>query len=121
MLLGEVLRDLPSWVPLKVEWALWCSLVLLDYLKLVVASVGSSTGRQGPAHCPMPAVVLPVTCSRATNSAAPSTQVELASILKFVLDNEECLNENLEAFLQKKGKCWALAFPPVCAAIAAQP
>ncbi|KAF4800742.1 nuclear mitotic apparatus protein 1 [Turdus rufiventris] len=30
------------------------------------------------------------------------TQVELASILKFVLDNEECLNENLEPFLQKK-------------------
>ncbi|XP_063249734.1 nuclear mitotic apparatus protein 1 isoform X2 [Prinia subflava] len=30
------------------------------------------------------------------------TQVELASILKFVLDNEECLNENLEAFLQRK-------------------
>uniref|UniRef100_A0A8C3TWP7 Nuclear mitotic apparatus protein 1 n=1 Tax=Catharus ustulatus TaxID=91951 RepID=A0A8C3TWP7_CATUS len=32
------------------------------------------------------------------------TQVELASILKFVLDNEECLNENLEAFLQKKAE-----------------
>ncbi|NXM54768.1 NUMA1 protein, partial [Illadopsis cleaveri] len=30
------------------------------------------------------------------------TQVELASILKFVLDNEECLNENLEPFLQRK-------------------
>ncbi|NWI50072.1 NUMA1 protein, partial [Calyptomena viridis] len=30
------------------------------------------------------------------------TQVELASILKFVLDNEESLNENLEPFLQKK-------------------
>ncbi|NXW11124.1 NUMA1 protein, partial [Fregetta grallaria] len=30
------------------------------------------------------------------------TQVELASILKFVLDNEESLNENLEAFLQRK-------------------
>ncbi|NXO66312.1 NUMA1 protein, partial [Phainopepla nitens] len=31
-------------------------------------------------------------------------QVELASILKFVLDNEECLNENLEAFLQKEAE-----------------
>ncbi|NXA13146.1 NUMA1 protein, partial [Sapayoa aenigma] len=30
------------------------------------------------------------------------TQVELASILKFVLDNEESLNENLEPFLQRK-------------------
>ncbi|XP_041278200.1 nuclear mitotic apparatus protein 1 isoform X3 [Onychostruthus taczanowskii] len=30
------------------------------------------------------------------------TQVELASIVKFVLDNEECLNENLESFLQRK-------------------
>ncbi|NWI34398.1 NUMA1 protein, partial [Sula dactylatra] len=30
------------------------------------------------------------------------TQVELASILKFVLDNEESLNENLEMFLQRK-------------------
>ncbi|XP_067161437.1 nuclear mitotic apparatus protein 1 isoform X2 [Apteryx mantelli] len=29
-------------------------------------------------------------------------QVELATILKFVLDNEESLNENLEAFLQRK-------------------
>uniref|UniRef100_A0A8C3M9L0 Nuclear mitotic apparatus protein 1 N-terminal hook domain-containing protein n=1 Tax=Geospiza parvula TaxID=87175 RepID=A0A8C3M9L0_GEOPR len=33
------------------------------------------------------------------------TQVELASIVKFVLDNEECLNENLEPFLQRRGKC----------------
>ncbi|NXU17916.1 NUMA1 protein, partial [Pardalotus punctatus] len=32
------------------------------------------------------------------------TQVELASVLKFVLDNEECLNENLEPFLQKKAE-----------------
>uniref|UniRef100_A0A8C8B1N5 Nuclear mitotic apparatus protein 1 n=1 Tax=Otus sunia TaxID=257818 RepID=A0A8C8B1N5_9STRI len=32
------------------------------------------------------------------------TQVELASILKFVLDNEESLNENLETFLQRKGE-----------------
>ncbi|NXR33383.1 NUMA1 protein, partial [Zosterops hypoxanthus] len=32
------------------------------------------------------------------------TQVELASILKFVLDNEECLNENLEPFLQGKAE-----------------
>ncbi|NXN81539.1 NUMA1 protein, partial [Bombycilla garrulus] len=31
-------------------------------------------------------------------------QVQLASILKFVLDNEECLNENLEAFLQKEAE-----------------
>ncbi|NWS63703.1 NUMA1 protein, partial [Chunga burmeisteri] len=31
-----------------------------------------------------------------------NTQVELASILKFVLDNEESLNENLETFLQRK-------------------
>ncbi|NXI47576.1 NUMA1 protein, partial [Galbula dea] len=31
------------------------------------------------------------------------TQVELASILRFVLDNEESLNENLETFLQRKG------------------
>ncbi|NWU99692.1 NUMA1 protein, partial [Upupa epops] len=30
------------------------------------------------------------------------TQVELASILKFVLDNEESLHENLEPFLQRK-------------------
>ncbi|XP_075268723.1 LOW QUALITY PROTEIN: nuclear mitotic apparatus protein 1 [Opisthocomus hoazin] len=30
------------------------------------------------------------------------TQVELAAILRFVLDNEESLNENLEAFLQRK-------------------
>ncbi|XP_068027034.1 LOW QUALITY PROTEIN: nuclear mitotic apparatus protein 1-like [Melanerpes formicivorus] len=30
------------------------------------------------------------------------TQVELAAILRFVLDNEENLNENLETFLQKK-------------------
>ncbi|KAM6286436.1 nuclear mitotic apparatus protein 1 isoform 1-T2 [Spheniscus humboldti] len=30
------------------------------------------------------------------------TQVELASILRFVLDNEESLNENLETFLQRK-------------------
>ncbi|NXG39753.1 NUMA1 protein, partial [Dromaius novaehollandiae] len=29
-------------------------------------------------------------------------QVELATILKFVLDNEESLNENLETFLQRK-------------------
>ncbi|NWR55730.1 NUMA1 protein, partial [Bucorvus abyssinicus] len=33
------------------------------------------------------------------------TQVELASILKFVLDNEESLNENLETFLLRKGEC----------------
>ncbi|NXS84391.1 NUMA1 protein, partial [Erpornis zantholeuca] len=32
------------------------------------------------------------------------TQVELASILKFVLVNEECLNENLEPFLQRKAE-----------------
>ncbi|NWV41627.1 NUMA1 protein, partial [Grantiella picta] len=32
------------------------------------------------------------------------TQVELASVLKFVLDNEECLNENLEPFLQRKAE-----------------
>ncbi|NXC64972.1 NUMA1 protein, partial [Aleadryas rufinucha] len=32
------------------------------------------------------------------------TQVELASIVKFVLDNEECLNENLELFLQGKAE-----------------
>ncbi|XP_037988101.1 nuclear mitotic apparatus protein 1 isoform X3 [Motacilla alba alba] len=32
------------------------------------------------------------------------TQVELASIVKFVLDNEECLNENLEPFLQRKAE-----------------
>ncbi|NWW74460.1 NUMA1 protein, partial [Climacteris rufus] len=32
------------------------------------------------------------------------TQVELASILKFVLDNEESLNENLEPFLQSKAQ-----------------
>lgn len=38
---------------------------------------------------------------------APLTQVELASILKFVLDNEESLNENLETFLLRKGKCGA--------------
>ncbi|NWS14829.1 NUMA1 protein, partial [Pachyramphus minor] len=37
------------------------------------------------------------------------TQVELASILKFVLDNEESLNENLEPFLLRKGECWTLA------------
>ncbi|NWI68276.1 NUMA1 protein, partial [Todus mexicanus] len=37
------------------------------------------------------------------------TQVELASILKFVLDNEESLNENLEMFLQRKGEHQALA------------
>ncbi|XP_042648345.1 nuclear mitotic apparatus protein 1 isoform X2 [Tyto alba] len=30
------------------------------------------------------------------------TQVELAAILRFVLDNEESLNENLEMFLQRK-------------------
>ncbi|NWI89036.1 NUMA1 protein, partial [Pitta sordida] len=30
------------------------------------------------------------------------TQTELASILKFVLDNEDSLNENLEPFLQRK-------------------
>ncbi|NWU73548.1 NUMA1 protein, partial [Pterocles burchelli] len=30
------------------------------------------------------------------------TQVELALILRFVLDNEESLNENLETFLQRK-------------------
>ncbi|NXX38177.1 NUMA1 protein, partial [Tricholaema leucomelas] len=30
------------------------------------------------------------------------TQVELAAILRFVLDNEENLNENLEVFLQRK-------------------
>ncbi|NXI50002.1 NUMA1 protein, partial [Chloroceryle aenea] len=30
------------------------------------------------------------------------TQVELASILRFVLDNEESLNENLDTFLQRK-------------------
>lgn len=95
---------------------------VLGYQKFVVASVGSSsTGRQGAVHCPMPAVLLPVTCSRATNSAAPPTQVELASILKFVLDNEECLNENLEPFLQGKGMCWALTLCPICAAVDAQP
>ncbi|NWI05736.1 NUMA1 protein, partial [Tichodroma muraria] len=33
-----------------------------------------------------------------------NTQVELASILKFVLDNEECLNDNLESFLQRKAE-----------------
>ncbi|NWR25176.1 NUMA1 protein, partial [Emberiza fucata] len=32
------------------------------------------------------------------------TQVELASIVKFVLDNEECLNENLEPFLQRQAE-----------------
>ncbi|XP_064266855.1 nuclear mitotic apparatus protein 1 isoform X3 [Passer domesticus] len=32
------------------------------------------------------------------------TQVELASIVKFVLDNEEYLNENLEPFLQRKAE-----------------
>ncbi|NXY16970.1 NUMA1 protein, partial [Atrichornis clamosus] len=32
------------------------------------------------------------------------TQVELASILKFVLDNEESLNDNLEPFLQRKAQ-----------------
>ncbi|NXQ53134.1 NUMA1 protein, partial [Anthoscopus minutus] len=32
------------------------------------------------------------------------TQVELASMLKFVLDNEECLNENLEPFLQRRAE-----------------
>lgn len=32
------------------------------------------------------------------------TQVELANILKFVLDNEESLTENLEAFLQRRGE-----------------
>ncbi|NXS30668.1 NUMA1 protein, partial [Pomatostomus ruficeps] len=32
------------------------------------------------------------------------TQVELASILKFVLGNEECLNENLEPFLLGKAE-----------------
>ncbi|XP_030813467.1 nuclear mitotic apparatus protein 1 isoform X3 [Camarhynchus parvulus] len=32
------------------------------------------------------------------------TQVELASIVKFVLDNEECLNENLEPFLQRRAE-----------------
>ncbi|NXY07513.1 NUMA1 protein, partial [Pteruthius melanotis] len=32
------------------------------------------------------------------------TQVELASIFKFVLDNEECLNENLEPFLQRRAE-----------------
>ncbi|NXE70142.1 NUMA1 protein, partial [Calcarius ornatus] len=32
------------------------------------------------------------------------TQVELASIVKFVLHNEECLNENLELFLQRKAE-----------------
>ncbi|NXS54093.1 NUMA1 protein, partial [Brachypteracias leptosomus] len=37
------------------------------------------------------------------------TQVELASILKFVLDNEENLNENLEMFLQRKGEHQVLA------------
>ncbi|NXX22062.1 NUMA1 protein, partial [Podargus strigoides] len=40
-----------------------------------------------------------------------NTQVELASILRFVLDNEESLNENLETFLQRKGELWA----PACA------
>ncbi|NWH91298.1 NUMA1 protein, partial [Aegithalos caudatus] len=32
------------------------------------------------------------------------TQVELASILKFVLDNEECLKDTLEPFLQRKAE-----------------
>lgn len=78
------------------------------------------TGRQGAALCPTPAVVSACDLQESPNSAAPPTQVELASILKFVLDNEECLNENLEPFLQRKGKCWVLAFPPVCAAVAAR-
>lgn len=34
------------------------------------------------------------------------SQAELATVLKFVLDNEESLNENLELFLQKKGECF---------------
>ncbi|XP_066196719.1 nuclear mitotic apparatus protein 1 isoform X1 [Sylvia atricapilla] len=38
------------------------------------------------------------------NALDYKTQVELASILKFVLDNEECLNENLEPFLQRKAE-----------------
>ncbi|NXD28666.1 NUMA1 protein, partial [Spelaeornis formosus] len=33
-----------------------------------------------------------------------NTQVELASIIQFVLINEECLNENLEPFLQRKAE-----------------
>ncbi|NXJ84796.1 NUMA1 protein, partial [Trogon melanurus] len=36
------------------------------------------------------------------NELSYETQVELASILKFVLDNEESLNENLGTFLQRK-------------------
>lgn len=35
---------------------------------------------------------------------APVPQVELATILKFVLDHEESLSENLEAFLQRRGE-----------------
>lgn len=33
-------------------------------------------------------------------------QVELAAILRFVLENEESLSENLELFLQRKGEHW---------------
>ncbi|XP_009870547.1 PREDICTED: nuclear mitotic apparatus protein 1, partial [Apaloderma vittatum] len=36
------------------------------------------------------------------NELSYETQVELASILKFVLDNEESLNENLGTFLQRR-------------------
>lgn len=35
---------------------------------------------------------------------APVPQVELATILKFVLDHEESLSENLEVFLQRRGE-----------------
>ena len=59
----------------------------------------------------------PANGSGAAHPAVPPTQVELAAILRFVLDNEESLNENLEAFLQRKGERWS---PAACAAAPAR-
>lgn len=92
-------------------------------------SVATCPCRHGQAgSCPLPRAccgrcladtTLPANrscCSRVADPVAPPTQVELASILKFVLDNEESLNENLETFLQRKGERQALAASAVALA-----
>ena len=117
---GGLLRDLPSCSGPLERWG--GGRGALGNQRLVTASVGTRRCGHGQAgSCPLPraccghclaGAALPANrsnCSRAADPAAPPTQVELASILKFVLDNEESLNENLETFLQRKGERRALA------------
>lgn len=116
-----VLPDLPSTSGLKdgAGWVLRCLPVHPGNRRLVTVSVGACWRGHGQAgsrcgHC-LAGTALPANhgcCSGAADPPAPPTQVELASVLKFVLDNEESLNENLETFLQRKGECQA---PAACA------